>query len=46
MAYIPHSPYYSPVHPPEFYGVSESLLKKMYIQIVNNYMFVIIIDKL
>ena len=20
MAYVPHSPYYSPVHPPEFYG--------------------------
>ena len=20
MVYVPHSPYYSPVHPPEFYG--------------------------
>ena len=20
MAYVPHSPYYSPIHPPEFYG--------------------------
>ena len=20
MAYVPHNPYYSPVHPPEFYG--------------------------
>ena len=46
MAYVPHSLYYSPVHPPEFYGDEKNFLKKMYIQIVNNCVIVIIIDKI
>ena len=28
MVYVPHSPYYSPIHPPEFYSNEWKLLRK------------------
>ena len=28
MVYVPQSPYYSPVHPPEFYGDELKILRK------------------
>ena len=46
MVYVPHSPYYSPVHPPEFYDAMSKLLVvyRKDVQFVNMFIIVIVKD--
>ena len=37
MVYVPHSPYYSPVHPPKFYGDEYKLINNIDVQLMDYY---------